>query len=295
MFLKMSSVKPDVRERCKTIGLYRTEAGFYRDLARECPIRVPRAYAVKYEPQTGESLLLLEEIGHCRFGDNVAGATVAEAQVVIANLARMQAHYWNHPQLAQCAWLRTAAEDSIDVPPLYRSLVPVWEQRWAAVAPAPLVKSIRVLGRQLEAWIATHSRGPLTLAHGDYRPDNFAFDGAGEQVLFDWQTARRYPASRDLAYFLAFAMPPEVRRQREDELLQFYHETLLANGVRDYSLDQVRVNHRRSLGSAIVTCVVAGALLDFSSERGQKLIDALIGRLGAALDDHDFVSWESPP
>src|SRR5262249_15135493 len=58
MFVKLSSAIPEVRERLRLLGLYETEIGFYRDLRHDCPVRAPRFYAARYEPSTGESLLL---------------------------------------------------------------------------------------------------------------------------------------------------------------------------------------------------------------------------------------------
>ena len=291
MFVKLSSPDAKVRERLRTIGLYETETGFYRDLGRDCPVRVPRVYTSLYEPSTGESLLLLEDIGHMRFGDNLAGSTLDEARVAIGRMARIQAHYWNHPRLQQCGWLRSAANDRQIMPMLYRSLLPVFEQRWGETAPKAVLDAARVLGERIEPWIESHLTGPRTLAHGDYRPDNFAFDTAGEIVVFDWQTARYDPGSRDLAYFLAFALPVETRRAHEGSLLELYYHTLLEHGVCDYGFDEVRANYRRSVGSAVVRMVTAGALLDFSSERGRQLAVALMERIGAAVEDHDFTSW----
>ena len=291
MFVKLSSANPEVRAQLRRFGLYETETGFYRDLGRDVPIRVPRVYASLYEASTGESLLLLEDIGHMRFGDNLAGSSLDEARTAIVATARVQAHYWNHPVLQQCVWLRSAAQELQRMPELYRSLLPVFEQRWAAVAPKPVLEAARVLSMRIEAWIQSHLTGPRTLAHGDLRPDNFAFDESGEIVVFDWQTARHDPGSRDLAYFIAVALPVEVRRAHEASLLDLYHQTLLHYGVRNLGIDEVRTNHRRSIGSAVVRLVTAGALLDFSSERARQLVAALMERINAGVEDHDFKSW----
>jgi len=120
MFAKLSSADGTVRAKLKSLGLYETEAGFYSDLGGEFLVRVPRAYASHYDAETGECLLLLEHIGHLRFGDNLVGSTLAEARLVITSLARMQAHFWNSDRLKRCGWLRDSASDiaggHLDVP-----------------------------------------------------------------------------------------------------------------------------------------------------------------------------------
>jgi ecdysteroid kinase len=293
IFAKLSSADAGIRSKLRDIGLYETEAGFYRDLSRGSKVRVPRAYACLYDPETAECLLLVENIRHLRFGDNLAGSTVAEARAAIVSLARMQAHHWNDEKLVQCAWLRSAENDRARISQTYRAMLPVWEQRWKDVVTPGLVRAAHGLAACAEAWVDSQLSGPWTLSHGDFRPDNIAFLESGELVLFDWQTARRSPGSRDLAYYLAFALPVEVRRAHEAELLELYHRTLVDSGVRSYSPEDVRINHRRSMGSPLSTIVIAGAMFDYSSERAQQLAREVSKRVGAAVEDHDFASWAS--
>lgn len=291
VFAKLSSADAELRARFKSIGLYETEAGFYRELGEEPHVRAPRAYASCYDAENGRSVLLLEQIRHLRFGDNLAGSTLEEARVVIAHLARMQAHFWNSDRLKRCSWLRDSQDEIANTMPLYRAVLPAFEKRWAGVASAQLVLAARTFAECMEAWYTFMASGPFTLTHGDYRPDNFAFDKNGDMVLFDWQTARRSANSRDLAYFMALALPTALRRDHEQDLLALYHGTLLAAGVSGYSMDQLRRDYRRSLGSALITIVLAGAMLDFSSERGRLLATTLFDRVGTAVEDHDFAAW----
>jgi len=291
LFVKLSSANPAVREQLRAIGIYETETGFYRDLGGDNPLHAPRAYAALYEPQTGESLVLLEEIGHMRFGDNLNGATLEQARTAMVNLAQMQARYWNKPILERCRWLRSLANDLVEMTALNRSLHGVFEQRWSSIAPESVLQATRALRDNMEHWYETQLIGPWTLVHGDFRPDNFAFEEDGALRVFDWQTTRRGPPSVDAAYFQILALPVELRRAHEAALLELYHGALVEHGVREYSLDDVRANHRRSVGSAVSRIVTAGALLDFSSPRGQQLMRAFLERVAAGVEDHEFTPW----
>lgn len=291
MFAKLSASDAAVLARLKAFGLYETEAGFYRDLSAEAPLRVPRAYAALYDAESGATLVLLEDIGHLRFGDNVAGASIDDARAALTSLARLQAHYWNSSRLSQCVWLRTPVQDRVSLAPMLRALGPVWEQRWAATATPVATATARALLARYEAWFDTHLAGPRTLSHGDFRPDNMAFTPEGAMLLFDWQTSRFDAPSRDVAYYLAFALPVELRRQHEAALLALYHQALVDAGVHDYTFDDVRANHRRSVGSAVARMISAGAMLDFSSERGTMLAHAIFSRVAAMAEDHDFLEW----
>jgi hypothetical protein len=290
VFAKLSSAIPAAREQLRLLGLYRAETGFYRDLSAGSPIRTPRAYASLYDEPSGESCLILEDLAEFRFGDNIAGCSLAEAQLGMRTLARLHARYWEDAHLVTCPWLRTTADDAT-VERSYLGTLPIFEERWDGRVSSAAVDAARALGRCIRSWVASHGQGPLTLTHGDFRPDNYAFDAAGTLVLFDWQTVRRSPASADTAYFLSFSLEAHVRRVHERELLGLYHDALVEDGVRNYPLDQLMIDHRRSMGKALITMVIAGAMLDFSSERGLALIQGVCERVGAATEDWDFAGW----
>ena len=291
IFAKLSSASVELRARLNSMGVYETEAGFYRELSSEMPVRVPRAYCSHYDAETGECLLLLENIKDLRFGDNVAGSTLEEARVVVTNLARMQARHWNDSRLSECPWLRGDDTDCATVIGTYRALLAEWERKWQGQLPPELIHVMQVFGFCIEAWFKTLVAGPFTLTHGDFRPDNFAFHENGEVVLFDWQTARRGANTRDLSYFISVALPPDLRRAHESELLALYHRTLMDSGVSDYTMDQLQKDFRRSIGSVLIVCVYAGALLDFSSERAVQLQRAVCERVSAVVTDYDYAEW----
>lgn len=291
LFAKLSTTDPQVLARFRTLGMYETEIGFYRDLPADGPLRTPRAFTAQYEPESGHSLLLLEDIRHLRFGDNLGGVSLDDARAALVGLARHHAHYWNHAVLSTLGWLRTPAYDRTYLPALVRTLLTAFETRWAAMLPPATLAAARGFTAQVEPWIDTHLAGPRTLVHADYRPDNMAFTPEGDVVAFDWQTARFDAGSRDLAYYLAFGLPVEMRRAHEPALLALYHQALVEAGVGDYSLDEVRSDYRRSVGSAVLRMISSGAMLDFSSERGTLLARAIFARVGAAAEDHDFAAW----
>jgi len=66
---------------------------------------------------------------------------------------------------------------------------------------------------------------PVTLNHGDYRPENLRFSAPGrpaEVGVFDWGMANVARGVADFTYFLMLSMRPEDRRQREQELIERY-------------------------------------------------------------------------
>jgi hypothetical protein len=291
LFAKLSSESRQVRERLAPTGLYETEVGFYRDLAASMPLRVPQSYACLYNQESFESIVLLEDLSTFRFGDNIAGCSSQEAFLIVRMLARMHARFWNDPALCSLRWLRSPREELVFYMPLYKTLLPEFERRYFQIIPSPLLAAISGLSEWGETLIGNQSGQQYTLVHGDFRLDNFAFAGSGaetELIVFDWNVARRAPGARDLSYLMAFSLPVEQRRAIERNLLEAYHETLMAAGVKGYGFDDLLAHYKIALFSPLARMVIACATLDFSSDRGTRLVRFLGERISALVEDHDF-------
>ena len=296
IFAKLSSADPAVRQQLRKVGLYETETGFYRDIAplKTFPLPVPRPYLSLYDEVTSECILLIEDLGQAEFGDNLIGCSSTDAQVAVRQLGRLHAHFWNGPFLQQLSWLRTLTDEAEARIAIYRAMLPRFEQRCADFLPPSLLQSARRFAEALPSYLNHTSRRPQTLTHGDFRADNFAFattrEGRGVTV-FDWQVARRAPGPRDLAYFLSGSFPVEQRRATEDSLLKLYYETLVADGIEGYTVEDLRRDVQAGLAAPLTTWVIAGGMLDFSSERGADLFKQVCVRLGAVLEDHEFLDY----
>ncbi|MBH0201332.1 MAG: methyltransferase domain-containing protein [Nitrospira sp.] len=296
VFAKLSSADPAVRQQLRRVGLYETEAKFYRDLAPlpTFPVPVPCPYLSLYDEATSACVLLIEDLGQAEFGDNLAGCSSTDAQLVVQQLGHLHAHFWNDPFLKELPWLRTLTDDAEARIALYRMMLPRFEQRCADFLTPSLVQSARKFAVALPNYLDWASQRPQTLTHGDFRADNFAFTtthkGRGVTV-FDWQVARRAPGPRDLAYFLSGSLPVELRRATEKSLLNLYCETLVFNGVEGYTAADLQEDVQAGLSAPLTTWVIAAAMLDFSNERGVDLIKRVCARLGAVLEDHHFVEY----
>lgn len=64
---------------------------------------------------------------------------------------------------------------------------------------------------------------PLTLVHGDFKPENLRFSADGQRVAaFDWGACNRGRGVWDFTYFVMLGHPPRERREREQDLLRRY-------------------------------------------------------------------------
>ena len=135
------------------------------------------------------------------------------------------------------------------------------------------------------------SSPPLTIVHGDFRPDNIVFDTGFRGcpiTAIDWQLTTQGNGALDISYLATFGLTVDLRRAIEDSLLSVYHTTLVSEVVTGYSLNQCQADYKTGILYPFRVSVQALANLDLSDERGQVLAQAVLDRTSAALRDHDI-------
>jgi aminoglycoside phosphotransferase (APT) family kinase protein len=75
-------------------------------------------------------------------------------------------------------------------------------------------------------YVASLSKGPMTLLHGDAHIGNTYVLPDGDVGFLDWQVVRRGGWSQDVGYFLVGALTEEDRRRSEAALLEEYRKAL---------------------------------------------------------------------
>ncbi len=118
----------------------------------------------------------------------------------------------------------------------------------------------------------------FALMHGDYRLDNMLFDPDRTRVtVVDWQTMGVGLPARDLAYFTATSLAPQVRSEIEKDLVADYHRALLGYGVTDYDFDACWRDYRLGVVQApLITGL--GFAFAASTERGDEMILTMLHR-----------------
>jgi hypothetical protein len=288
---KFPIADPHVRAFLNRRGFYVREIRFYQEVAQAGGLRTPRAYYSAFDHETGASVLLLEDLVQARVGDNIAGCSPEDVACVIGHLATFHATWWEHPRLGQLDWMPFFHDDADSIQELYQQLWSTFVAKFRGLLPGSFLE----MGARFRPHVA-HSRHqlagpPHTIVHGDCRLDNCLFgpaESATALTVIDWQTALRGRGVSDVAYFLAYCVPPAQRRVLEASCLQTYHTLLATNGVRGYEFAQCVQDYRLSLLQVLPRMVIGGAMLDFTSDRGQALAKAVIPRCAAALEDHNI-------
>ncbi len=292
---KLPSPNPEARALANLFRFYECESLFYQQVADKVRLRTPRLYFSVVDTQSGDAVLLLEDLAPARPGDQVAACSLAEAKLAISSIAVVHADWWESERFQGLAWL-PATDD-----PVRAALVEGgYEQAWQPFVdnlghkvPAELMAVCEKLKGRVGGLLKRLGQPPVTLVHGDYRLDNMFFgDGAGgvQFAAIDWQIVGRGRGVFDIGYFMGDNLEVDVRRAHEDELLRLYFDVLTKNGVTGYSFEQCKADYKLSIAFALMYLVITGGSLDVSSPRAQELADAAIRRYSAVIADHDLSS-----
>jgi hypothetical protein len=298
---KVPTQNEGFRNLSNMFGFFQKEIGFYRDVAPSLELSIPRALHLAEDPAFGNYLLLLEDLHPMEPGDQLASCPLEVAELALKEIARLHAHWWDSPRLADFAsWLPGAGDPYFQLLEAgFHGALPKFEEVFGHLVDPRIVQVANTVGAKFQAAIdAGMARGNLTFIHGDFRLDNMMF-GDGEAtprlVILDWQLPFRANGLSDVVYFLGGNFTPELRREHEDHLLRVYHDALLENGLKDYSLEQC-LDDYRAAGLILVGYLVMGANdIDVSTfnERGQTLINTMFNRYSTTI--MDLESWRYLP
>ncbi|MFK7916201.1 MAG: phosphotransferase, partial [Pseudomonadales bacterium] len=176
------------REVALTYDMYEREIDFYRDIAGNIALQTPQCYHASFEHETQQFVLLMEDIGHLRIGDQVAGCNLTEVKAVLDALAQMHASGWgadkfpglrSHDNPAQRAGMVGAVGFGW----------PVILEQFGEYVPDVAKAAVDRLPAAVPRLLEQMCDGPVCLTHADVRLDNIFFNDDGTQAQFvDWQS-----------------------------------------------------------------------------------------------------------
>lgn len=223
------------------------EINFYKHLGSNSGISTPQCLYAEIDKQSGDYLLLMEDMSKCRVGD--LSGKLEDVEIAIKHLARFHAKWWNCEQLNKLPWgilfssasrkneglFKTFVDSLLHVKEIYGNKIP---ETFCLVA-----------DRLQNIEVSIFTDDSLTLVHGDYHPGNIFFqsNNEGRFAVYDWAAVHNGCAGEDLGRIIFFGLTPELFELNQDYLVELYHKTLLEDVAIDYSLDQCWNNIRRGL------------------------------------------------
>lgn len=276
--IKLPAQDDTVRDRV-TIG-YRSECAFYTTVANRVSIPTPRCFYCDISDDATEYALLLADQAPAVQGDQIAGCGEQEARQAVTALAGLHAPTWcdpfwldfagiafGRPDEASANGLGDVARMSADV------TIGKLGDRMSAVDRETFITAMGMV----TPWLLAE-RDRFALLHGDYRLDNMLFDAASSSVtVVDWQTLGVGLPARDLAYFTATSLKPELRSALEADLVAAYHRALCSYGVVGYDHETCWLDYRLGMLQAPLISALGFAFAT-ATDRGDDMVLKMLSR-----------------
>lgn len=283
---KLPAVDPAARELLA--GVYRTETIFYAEVAPTVAIRVPACHHAAMSTDSGDFVLLLEDLAPAVQGDQLVGCSADQARDAAVNLAGLHGPRWCDPTLLDLDGVTlTDAEGATLLAELYGPATDIFLDGLGDLLAPEDHDTLRACVAVTERWTLARSER-FGLVHGDYRLDNLLFppDGGPGSVAVDWQTLSLGLPARDLAYLLGTGLPVADRRAHERDLVAAYHSALVGHGVASYSAEQAWDDYRFAMLQGPLVSVF-GCAYGTRTDRGDRMFAAMVTRSCAAIRDLD--------
>jgi aminoglycoside phosphotransferase (APT) family kinase protein len=287
--IKMPATAKEGADFAESTHVYEREIRFYREVAPHTPIRVPRLYAAIMDPAKDVFILILEDLKALTAGDKVTGMSQAQALACASTIAPLHAVWWNGDQRQALPWVPTVEHQLADLaitPARFREAWPLFLEDVGDALPV----GGRALGervyQRLEGILAKFFAGSRTLVHFDYRADNLFFDDLTRKnpiVVLDWQLVMWGLGAYDLARLVGGSLPPTERGGHHEELVERWHQGLLAGGVTGYAFEDAWHDYRLSAIVAMLNPVLYSYMYKSGGARGSALAAAMTTRLFSDL------------
>jgi hypothetical protein len=257
---------------------YRSECAFYANVTRRVQVPVPRCYYCDVTDDATRYALLLADQAPAVQGDQIAGCGEHDAILAVTALAGLHGPSWCDPVWLDFPGIVFARPDEDAA------------QGLGQVAQMSADITLNKLGEQMTRadrdtfttamgmvtpWLLAESER-FSLLHGDYRLDNMLFDRDNITVV-DWQTLGVGLPARDLAYFTATSLDPELRSTIEQDLVATYHRSLCSYGVSGYDNETCWYDYRLGMLQALLISALGFAFAT-ATDRGDDMVLTMLRR-----------------
>ncbi len=275
--LKVAASDPVSRQTGLALGLYEREVRFYSEVAPRLSGPIAQCYHASYQPESGVFTLLIDDAAPAEVGNELRGASVADAILALTQLGRLHAPLIGTEGPPHAQWLHRDT-------PVTQSLISQLFAGFADRYGESITGEQRLVCQRLvdtfDTYLAQESAPDRVkgLVHGDYRLDNMLFGRPGslrDLTVVDWQTVTWGPPMTDVAYFLGCALTVADRRAHYDELLAAYHRGL--GPTPPLTLDEIREGVRRQSFFGVMMAIVSSMLVE-RTERGDQMFLTMLDR-----------------
>lgn len=285
LFVKLPPVDPERRARLDWATMGRRECRFYRDLAPELDVRIPRVFVADLDDGSGEFCLVMECLGDgpTQLPDVVAGLPVDRVAAGLDALAALHTRFESPSERGRSTpWLGPSGRTSDYGARLLRAGI----ARDPELPPAFVAIAERYIDdRDLlqDAWEV----GPTTILHGDVHIGNVFLDAGEGLGFFDWGLMVVGSPMRDVSYAIAMLLSPEDRREHEEVLIRGYLDRRSELGAAALTFEEAWFSHRLQVAYCVVASCQSVGLPDDVTAGRRAFADEFVRRASAAVADLD--------
>jgi Ser/Thr protein kinase RdoA (MazF antagonist) len=222
---------------------YRREVRFYRDLASEIDLAIPRCFHAAMNEDATRFVLVLEDLTG-RAEHMLDGCDLPASRALVRALANLHAAWWESPRVAAMeGWTKRYMRGRIEeITERCRGAWPKFLDAGAYPVPEGIAGAAEAALDRVPDALERMNRSPKTLIHFDPHVENVLFEGA-EPIIIDWQCACFGHPVMDLVYAVGGNTREDVLAGHGGELLDEYHAALAGHGVKA----DLRDDHRAAM------------------------------------------------
>lgn len=279
---KLPASDPKLRQNIWHV--YESEFRFYEEVASSIEVRVPTCYYCGRDESEFRGILLIEDFGYGRPGDQLTGCSVADARVAVTSLAALHGSRWIGPSEKRSPDEATRARNQ-----RRRELFPTWWEQFkrdhSEILPDVAMEIGDAITLRVDQVQASLTATPMSFTHGDFRLDNLFFlpDGLG---VVDWQKYGQGSVVWDIGRFVVSSLEPDSPREDCIELLDVYHAELQKQGVENYPIGSLVSDFRLSLLQMWLFIIRIAVLLELPNDRSREVMRREIQQISQALVQH---------
>jgi aminoglycoside phosphotransferase (APT) family kinase protein len=285
--VKLPSQDEAVRQR--VAGGYRCEFAFYSEVAATVAAPLPHCFHCETDRDGFDFVLLMADLAPAVQGDQIKGCGSTEARLAVEALAGLHGPRWCDPSWldfggAMMPKLDAAAAQGIGELAIMAANTTI-DKLGERMTDADR-RTLTDAATLVSTW-ALLEPGRYSILHGDYRIDNLLFDPERTRVtVVDWQTMSVGLPARDVAYFAATSLLPDLRARTERDLVELYRSALQNYGVTGYEINTAWSDYR--LGMLQVPLITTlGFAFSAATERGDDMVLAMLERGCRAIRELD--------
>lgn len=245
-------------------AMYEREARFYREVAPFIPMNVPECYYAGSDPESHQSIVIMEDLDlkNAVMCHALAAHDFSQASRRMDAMAKYHAHTWNSAEFApggRFDWV-IARFEGFGRTHNARYLKPdVWQRMLATPRGAAVSNVFHdfdwMIGA-MEKLGEFHRNSPCqSILHGDAHPGNMYIERDGTPGFFDNQVIRG-PWHYDVAKYLVCTLDIADRRNWDRALVAYYLERLRHYGVEPPEFDDAWEAYRHEIVYSLAMFVI---------------------------------------